>query len=49
MLYAGYMIANRYAEMILSLDADLHYDIDALDQFFIEFYNGSDIEYGIRC
>ncbi|GKX66838.1 glycosyltransferase family 2 protein [Inconstantimicrobium mannanitabidum] len=47
-LLAGLMTAKDYANMTISLDADLQDDIDVIDKFVEEYYNGNDIVYGVR-
>lgn len=47
-LLAGLMTAKDYADMTISLDADLQDDIDVIDKFVEEYYNGSDVVYGVR-
>ena len=47
-LLAGLMTAKEYADMTISLDADLQDDIDVIDKFVEEYYNGSDVVYGVR-
>ena len=47
-LLAGLMTAKEYADMAISLDADLQDDIDVIDKFVEEYYDGSDIVYGVR-
>ncbi len=47
-LLAGLMTAKDCADMVISLDADLQDDIDVIDKFVEEYYNGSDIVYGVR-
>ena len=47
-LLAGLMTAKDYADMTISLDADLQDDIDVIDKFVEQYYNGSDIVYGVR-
>lgn len=47
-LLAGLMTAKDYADMVISLDADLQDDVDVIDKFVEEYYNGSDIVYGVR-
>ncbi|MEG1003686.1 glycosyltransferase family 2 protein [Clostridium sp.] len=47
-LLAGLMTAKKYADMTISLDADLQDDIEVIDKFVEEFYNGNDIVYGVR-
>lgn len=45
---AGLMKAKEYCDMAISLDADLQDDIDVIDQFVDEYYDGNDIVYGVR-
>ena len=47
-LLAGLMTAKEYADVTISLDADLQDDIEVLDKFVEEYYGGSDVVYGIR-
>ncbi|MDP4089351.1 MAG: glycosyltransferase family 2 protein [Bacillota bacterium] len=47
-LLAGLMTAKEYADMVISMDADLQDDVDAVDRFVDEYYKGSDIVYGVR-
>ena len=47
-LLAGLFEAKEYADMIISMDADLQDDIDVIDKFVDEYYNGSQIVYGVR-
>lgn len=47
-LLAGLMTAKEYADMVISLDADLQDDIDAIDKFVEKYYEGYDIVYGVR-
>ncbi|MBN1597057.1 MAG: glycosyltransferase family 2 protein [Bacteroidales bacterium] len=47
-LYAGLMEARKYADIVISLDADLQDDIGAIDEFLKEYYSGSEIVYGVR-
>ncbi|MEA4875898.1 glycosyltransferase family 2 protein [Anaerorhabdus sp.] len=47
-VFAGMMKAKDKADMIISLDADLQQDINAIDEFLEKFYNGAEIVYGIR-
>ncbi len=45
---AGLTYAAKYADLTISLDADLQDDIDAVDKFVEEYHNGADIVYGVR-
>ena len=47
-LLAGLMTAKQYADILISMDADLQDDIDAVDKFVEEYHNGCDIVYGVR-
>lgn len=47
-LLAGLMIAKDYADMVISLDADLQDDINVMDKFVEEYRKGNDIVYGVR-
>lgn len=47
-LLAGLMTAKEYADMTISLDADLQDDINVIDKFVEEYYKGSDVVYGVR-
>lgn len=47
-LLAGLMTAKDYADVVISMDADLQDDIEVIDKFMEEYYNGSDIVYGVR-
>ncbi len=45
---AGMMAVKDYADMVITMDADLQDDIDAIDNMVNEYYKGSDIVYGVR-
>lgn len=47
-LLAGLMTAKQFADMVISMDADLQDDIDAVDQFVAHYYGGCDVVYGVR-
>lgn len=47
-LLAGLMTAKDYADMVISMDADLQDDINVIDQFVEKYYEGNDIVYGVR-
>lgn len=47
-LLAGLMTAKEYADAVISMDADLQDDIDAIDRFLDEFEAGAEIVYGVR-
>jgi glycosyltransferase involved in cell wall biosynthesis len=47
-LFAGLMTAKELADVVISMDADLQDDIECLDEFMREHYDGCDIVYGVR-
>lgn len=47
-LLAGLMTARQFADMIVSMDADLQDDINAMDAMIDAYHNGYDIVYGVR-
>ncbi|MCI9272731.1 MAG: glycosyltransferase family 2 protein [Clostridiales bacterium] len=47
-LLAGLMTVKEYADMVISLDADLQDDVNAIDQFVEKYYEGCDVVYGVR-
>jgi polyisoprenyl-phosphate glycosyltransferase len=47
-LLAGLMTVKEHADMVISLDADLQDDIDAIDRFVEKYYEGNDVVYGVR-
>ena len=47
-LLAGLMTAKEYADIVISMDADLQDDIDAIDEMIEKSYQGYDIVYGVR-
>lgn len=47
-LLAGLMTAKDRADMVISMDADLQDDIDAVDAMVDKYYEGCDVVYGIR-
>ncbi len=47
-LVAGLMVASDYADMVISMDADLQDDINAIDEMVDKFNEGYDIVYGVR-
>lgn len=47
-LLAGLLSAKDYADMVISIDADLQHDIEAIDEFIDKYNSGADIVYGIR-
>lgn len=47
-LLAGLMYAKDHADMVVSIDADLQDDVNAIDKMVDEFHAGSEIVYGVR-
>jgi polyisoprenyl-phosphate glycosyltransferase len=45
---AGMMTVKEYADIVITMDADLQDDIDAIDKMVHEYYKGNDIVYGVR-
>ena len=47
-LLAGLMTVKEYADMVISMDADLQDDIQAVDSMVDRYLEGYDIVYGVR-
>jgi glycosyltransferase involved in cell wall biosynthesis len=47
-LLAGLAFARKYADMVISMDADLQDDMDAVDAMVDKYRSGCDIVYGVR-
>ncbi len=47
-LLGGLMIAKNYADIVISMDADLQDDINAIDEMIQKYKEGNDIVYGVR-
>lgn len=47
-LLAGMMVAKEHADMIISMDADLQDDVNAVDEMISKYNEGCDIVYGVR-
>ncbi len=47
-LLGGLMTAKKYADVIISMDADLQDDINAIDKMLEKYQDGCDIVYGVR-
>ena len=47
-LLAGLLTVKEYADMAISMDADLQDDIDAMDEMVQKYTEGTDIVYGVR-
>lgn len=42
------MVAKKYADITISMDADLQDDISVIDKMLEEYQNGAEIVYGVR-
>jgi len=47
-LLAGLMTAVQYADMLISMDADLQDDVDAVDKMVDAYHEGFEVVYGVR-
>lgn len=47
-LLAGLMYAKEHCDVTISIDADLQQDINAMEDFLAQYYNGCEIVYGVR-
>ncbi|MBM6921944.1 glycosyltransferase family 2 protein [Phocea massiliensis] len=47
-LIAGLLTVKAHADMVISMDADLQDDIDAMDEMIEKYHEGCDIVYGVR-
>ena len=47
-LLGGLMTAKNYADVVISMDADLQDDMNAMDEMIEKYENGCDIVYGVR-
>jgi len=47
-LMAGLMTAKEFADVTISLDADLQDDISVLPEFMQKYYDGAEIVFGVR-
>lgn len=47
-ILAGMMTARSHADMVVTIDADLQQDIEALDNFIACYESGCEIAYGVR-
>ena len=47
-LMSGLFVAKDTSDIIVTIDADLQDDVEAISQMVDEYYNGFDIVYGIR-
>ena len=47
-LVAGLLTAKNYADVVISMDADLQDDINAIDEMLSKYNEGCDVVYGVR-
>lgn len=47
-LLCGLMTLKDYADAVISIDADLQDDINAIDKMVVEYQKGADVVYGVR-
>lgn len=47
-ILAGMLEARHYADAVVTIDADLQQDIEALDDFLTAYMSGCDVVYGVR-
>ena len=47
-ILAGMMTARQYADVVVTIDADLQQDIEALDKFLAAYMEGCEVVYGVR-
>lgn len=47
-ILAGMLASAKYADMVITIDADLQQDIEALDDFISCYEKGCEIVYGVR-
>lgn len=47
-LLAGLMVAKEHAQAVISMDADLQDDINAVDRMLEQYHAGHDVVYGVR-
>lgn len=47
-LVAGLLTAKEYADVVISMDADLQDDINAIDEMLEKYKDGCEIVYGVR-
>lgn len=47
-ILAGMMTARKHADAVITIDADLQQDIEALDLFLASYMEGCEVVYGVR-
>ncbi len=47
-MWAGVMAARKYADVVVTMDADLQFDLDAVERFLSLYVQGYDLVYGLK-
>lgn len=47
-VFAGLMYAKEHSDVVISMDADLQDDINAIDEMIDKYHAGNDVVYGVR-
>ena len=47
-ILAGMLYAKKHADAVITIDADLQQDINAIEKFINSFIHGNDVIYGVR-
>lgn len=47
-MWAGVMAARQHADVVVTMDADLQFDLDAVDEFLALYAQGYDLVYGLK-
>lgn len=47
-MWAGVMAARQHADVVVTMDADLQFDLDAVDEFLALHAQGYDLVYGLK-
>lgn len=47
-LLAGLMLAKQHSDVVITMDADLQDDINAIDEMVKKYHSGNDVVYGVR-
>lgn len=47
-MWAGIMAVHKYADVVVTMDADLQFDIDVVVEFLALHAEGTDLVYGLK-
>lgn len=47
-MWAGVMAARKFADVVVTMDADLQFDLEAIDEFLALYACGNDLVYGLK-